>query len=531
MNRRRFYSTPHLARLLSICAVGASILLLLAGACGGPGETDTGELTSGTGGVNAASPSSKMSTSSGPDLSTVSTGGMGSGGVINEGGMGTVTHIWAKSYGGTGQVFVKDLAVDSAGNSVVVGAFQGAIDFGSGSPLTASGTTTTDIFVAKYSPAGDYVWAKQFGDSAIQSALAVAVDSNGDIALCGHFYGGLDFGGNNLQNSDQFADIYLAKLSGAQGNHLFSKAFTNIVGTNDKCNGVAFDASGDILITGKFLSEVNFGGGTLNAKGGNGDPDVYVAKFGAIGGNHIMSVGFGGTESNTQQEQSGHDVAATIDNSFAITGVTHGPVDFGGGALGSGSSPRAFVARFNADGTHRFSRVFEASGETDGITVAFHTSGLFVGGSFDGSITIEDTELKASNGTDDIFVAHYDANDTFDFAKRFGGKETATLSSMAIDDAGFSLLSGEFQEDFKVSSTTTLIGKGGFDAFVMKVGSLGNGYWGFAAGDVGRQTAQGVAVDANGDTIIAGTFAGTIDLGLGDLVGGTSNFFLAKFGP
>ncbi len=532
MDRRRLTALPTLLRSSSHAAACLCTLVLLVNACGNDKtETDTSVLTTGSGGAGTST--NKATTSTGPDLSTAAVGGAGTGAAgagVNEGGMGMVSHEWGTTHGGDmGQAFLKALSVDASGNSIIVGAFTGAIDFGSGMALTSAGDT--DVFVAKYGPGGAYLWAKKFGDANIQSALAVATDSNGDIALCGYFYGGLNFGGSNLSNSDQFANIYLAKLQGADGAHVFSKAFTNVVGTNDKCNGIAFDTKDNILITGKFLSEIDFGGGQITASGGNGDPDVYVAKFSSMGSN-TFSLNFGGSANNTQEEQTGLDIATAIDDSFAITGVTLGPVDFGDGEISSGSSPRAYVARFDSNGTHQLSRVFGATDETRGLAVAFHESGdLFVAGSFDASITIEDTELKATGGIADIFVARYDANASLMYAEGFGGQKNATVYDMAIDPNGYAVVVGEFQEDFEVNSQNVLMGAGGFDAFVLKVGFLGNGYWGYAMGDAQQQRADGVAIDGNGDAIVAGNFSGTIDLGQGPTVGGSSDFFLAKFGP
>jgi hypothetical protein len=166
------------------------------------------------------------------------------------------------------------------------------------------------------------------------------------------------------------------------------------------------------------------------------------------------------------------------------------------------------------------------------LAVDFHQSGdLVVAGSFDASITIGDTELKATAGIADIFIARYDANASLLFAEGFGGQGNATVYDMAIDPNGYAVVVGEFQVDFEVSSQNVLMGGGGFDAYILKVGFLGNGYWGYSIGDAAQQSAQGVAIDGNGDSIIGGNFSGIIDLGQGPIVGGTSDIFLAKFGP
>src|SRR5439155_25059398 len=67
---------------------------------------------------------------------------------------------WPKRFGGAGVDYSHAVAADSRGNLVVAGYFQGTADFGGG-PLTSAGGF--DIFVAKFSPTGTYLWGKRYG--------------------------------------------------------------------------------------------------------------------------------------------------------------------------------------------------------------------------------------------------------------------------------------------------------------------------------------------------------------------------------
>jgi len=59
--------------------------------------------------------------------------------------------LWGASAGGTGSDTGNSLALDSVGNSVFTGSFAGTATFGTKS-LTAGGTR--DIFIAKVNPNG-----------------------------------------------------------------------------------------------------------------------------------------------------------------------------------------------------------------------------------------------------------------------------------------------------------------------------------------------------------------------------------------
>jgi hypothetical protein len=63
--------------------------------------------------------------------------------------------LWSKSFGNAGFDVATATAIDSAGNVVVTGYFQGTVDFGGG-PLTTAGED--DIFVAKLDSSGNHLW-------------------------------------------------------------------------------------------------------------------------------------------------------------------------------------------------------------------------------------------------------------------------------------------------------------------------------------------------------------------------------------
>ena len=131
--------------------------------------------------------------------------------------------MWAKSFGGAaGGGTATAVAVDSSGNIVVTGTFNGTVDFGDG-PLTANGST--GVFVAKLDSSGNILWSKAFGDAHVTSATApvgVAVDASNNIAIAGQFDGSLDFGGGALTSKGS-TDIFAVHLD-TMGNHLWSRS-------------------------------------------------------------------------------------------------------------------------------------------------------------------------------------------------------------------------------------------------------------------------------------------------------------------
>jgi len=195
------------------------------------------------------------------------------------------SHLWSKAFLGW-DAPGSTPAVDQAGNVLLVGSFGGTADFGGG-PLTAESPWNTDIFVAKVSGAdGSHLWSKAFGGSGNCYGRHGAVDAYGNVLVTGDFWGTVDFGGGPLTTLPEGlsqCDIFVAKLSGADGSHFWSKAIGNT--SADGGGGgasVASDAGGNVFVTGWFAGTVDFGGGPLTSiPSQDGEPsgDIFVLKL------------------------------------------------------------------------------------------------------------------------------------------------------------------------------------------------------------------------------------------------------------
>ena len=84
------------------------------------------------------------------------------------------------SGGGPKTDWTTDVAVDAVGNVYVTGAFRGEADFGGDADLVGN-VEISNMFAAKYSPAGVLQWAQSIGDDGGYSGQGITVDSAGDV--------------------------------------------------------------------------------------------------------------------------------------------------------------------------------------------------------------------------------------------------------------------------------------------------------------------------------------------------------------
>jgi hypothetical protein len=98
---------------------------------------------------------------------------------------------WAKIYGDASDQTALGIKADAQNNVVVVGRMTGAADFGGGALTSAGGN---DLFMSKMDGMGSHTWSKRAGDGLEQWARAVAIDSAGNVITVGRFQGTVDFG-------------------------------------------------------------------------------------------------------------------------------------------------------------------------------------------------------------------------------------------------------------------------------------------------------------------------------------------------
>jgi hypothetical protein len=96
--------------------------------------------------------------------------------------------LWAKCMGGTNSDFGQAVAALPGGDVYVTGvvASGGTADFnpgGTGGELTSFGNG--DIFLAKYSATGNFLWAKNYGGTGGDLPLAMTTDPAGDVYITG----------------------------------------------------------------------------------------------------------------------------------------------------------------------------------------------------------------------------------------------------------------------------------------------------------------------------------------------------------
>jgi hypothetical protein len=244
-------------------------------------------------------------------------------------GSATAPGCWAKSYGDVADQAATDVAVDGSGNILITGNFEGNLNINA--VLTSAGSS--DVFIAKLTPAGSVAWRAGYGDNQFQRSTAIAVDSAGSAFLTGYFSGNLTFGGTTLTatavSGSGHSDAFVAKLN-YSGSMQWAKSYGSDVTASG--SAIAVDATDNVHMTGEFAGTLDLGGGALISPAPY--MNVFAAKLDGQQGSHLWSRQYGGKDANLLA----YAIATIATGETLLGGITlfnnaGTPIDLGAGTF------------------------------------------------------------------------------------------------------------------------------------------------------------------------------------------------------
>ncbi len=169
--------------------------------------------------------------------------------------------LWAKNARGTSQS-ARKITCDMNGNVFVGGDYNGpscAFD-----TYTLTSTGNQNVFLAKYDPNGNVLWAKGSKGTNYDNGNSVSTDASGNSYLTGYFQSpSIIFGPYTLTNSG-VGNAFLTKFD-PNGNILWAQCSTGSMSwSSGQGYSISSDAAGNTYLGGSFSGPVSFGATILN---------------------------------------------------------------------------------------------------------------------------------------------------------------------------------------------------------------------------------------------------------------------------
>lgn len=125
-------------------------------------------------------------------------------------------YVWVRQIGGPDADYGNALMMDAVGNPCFLGYFNNTVDFDPGTGTsTLSSAGADDIYAAKLSGAGNYMWAKKLGGPGNDYGFCLSTDRSGNVYTGGMFNGVADFdpgAGTSTLNSDNGGHAFFQKM-------------------------------------------------------------------------------------------------------------------------------------------------------------------------------------------------------------------------------------------------------------------------------------------------------------------------------
>jgi hypothetical protein len=390
--------------------------------------------------------------------------------------------LWGVQLASSASNTAPDVAVDGAGNVLIVSNFTGSIDIGvpGGPPVTLTNGGSNEGFVAKIDPAGNALWARTVGAPAdARLAYGITADAAGNVYATGSE-------GDRLfvaKYSPAGAEAWTKVVSEGTGKIFISGTTSYAYGTD-----VAVDAGGNVHVTGSYRGTIDFNSdpkkaNSLTSAGSKQNPsrDAFVLKLNATGA-YVWAGSMGG-----QDDDFGNRVALDGSGNVHVSG-TYGvdpKADFdpGRGTLtmpaGSGGT---FLVKLDPDRNliwgHRV---------VGGRDMALDAAGnVYITGPFSGTIDADPgpgTFNLTAGGTGDVLVSKLNSSGDFVWAADIlvggtGSNGFGSSSGIAVDGSGNIYTTGYFARTvdfdpgagtYSLTSTPDSSGNPSMDAFVSKL--------------------------------------------------------------
>jgi WD40 repeat protein len=265
-----------------------------------------------------------------------------------------------------------------------------------------------DVALLKYDSAGNLAYTRVLGASDSASGFALAVSSDGKVAVGGSVEGGLAGAGAEKGGTDSFVSVY-----DADGDQLWTarRAATG----NDQVNALAFASNGTLVVAGRTESAL---GSTL-ALGGS---DGYVKAFSASGG-----------ELFTRQFGTGKDDTATA---LLVRDNGSGGVDiFTGGVEDNVGTVRRFSYAPNSGLSVGATRSLGNFYKGAINALAIDGASLYVGGEIGADRLTVGAIARTAVANQEGFVARIDAglvSTALDRASYIGSAQDDSVSGLAV---------------------------------------------------------------------------------------------------
>ncbi|MNJ86428.1 Beta-propeller repeat protein [compost metagenome] len=419
---------------------------------------------------------------------------------------------WARQIGGTAWDEGTSIKTGRDKQVYAVGLFRGTVDFDPGAGVfNMTSVGEKDAFICKLDADGNFLWAKQYGDSAgIDEKSSLEIDTSGNLYITNSFLGTVDFdpgaGSFVLTSQGMDRNIFVQKLD-ADGHFIWVKQiggpFEPLFPTPSHSYDLALDNSGNVYLTGYFDGTADFDpdpSSEFNMTSHYNSSDIFICKLNPDG-HFVWAKQFSGTQPN--RGGVGYGIVVDSEGNVYTTGTMGGTIDFDPGPgtyhlnITDPLLTEIYLNKLDASGNFVWAKTL-GPGEGSAIAIDKHNT------------------IYSSSWTPAGYLPmlnKHDSDGNLLWAKHPGGimgKAIALDSQGNVYTAGICFGTNDFDPGPGVFNLTG----GNSDSYISKLDSLGNFLWAGLLTGTSQVNANSLTVDQDDNVYITGFFDGTANFDL-----------------
>ena len=283
---------------------------------------------------------------------------------------------WTRRAGGKEADFGQALALDGFGNMYVLGSFRGKATFGS---ITHQTSGIMNLFVAKLSPNGTFLWVEKIGGINAQAKVRLGadltLDNKGNIYVTGSFNNTIALGSFRLTSAGK-EDVFIAKIDKNRKCLWAVRAGGSNYAIPKR---IEVDQSGQVYITGMFKGSARFG--SIQLTSANNENHIFISKL-SPSGKFMWVKMIGGKSTAHQTYISVEDLLVDKNGNSYLTGSFENEIRFGAKTLKSFVSPDShsstgdtFLGKLDSKGNILWAQSYEYDYSDRGVKLNFGKAG------------------------------------------------------------------------------------------------------------------------------------------------------------
>ena len=359
-------------------------------------------------------------------------------------------------------------------------------------------------------------WFQTIAGAGSEYGYSVAVDSSGNVYVIGKYNSTsstVSLGNSLSLPVSTKTDAFIVKYNSSGT----AQWFQTIAGTGDDTgNSIAVDSSGNVYVTGKYISSSTVSLGNGIELPISTQDDAFIVKYDTSGTAQWAQTiaGSGADYGNSIAVDSSGNVY--VNGSYNSTSI----VSLGNNLnLPASNGFDVFVVKYDTSGTAQWFQTIAGTGNDKGNSIAVDSSGnVYIIGYYYSTSTVSlssTLSLPVSTYTDG-FIIKYDTSGLAQWFQTIAGVGTDIATGIAVDSSGNVYVTGDYS-----SSSTVSLGTGvnlpistQNDAFIVKYNSSGTAQWAQTISGGFRDYGYGVAADSSGNVYVIGRYNSTSTVSL-----------------